>query len=354
MNKNKEIIYQNLRSKKGTNLLIELKKSVNKLLLTIKENKKSMIEISFDYQNIIYSISLNYSKVFNIDFELNRNLFKDLTLAIENIISKSIFNKVMNKLISEEKGNFDELIKLYNSFITLDNLGIVTHINLYELNEKVEYFSNIFLLKDAYEKLEYILFLVNYLIINYPKENIPLIISYIFISSDFINLKEHFYFCKYFHFNMCTSSEERYSLLLFEEAIKIIENFNTNHDMLTITDEEFKNYCEEYKKRKIILKLENLSIKNNKEDYKNDININILIDMLNKIRSIGNNIENNNEKNDKNNKESPILSIQIKQLYNKYFHNNKSFQQMSYSEIEQLYNDFKIILKLIESNNNND
>ena len=31
---------------------------------------------------------------------------------------------------------------------------------------------------------------------------------------------------------------------------------------------------------------------------------------------------------------------------------NKSFQQMTYSEIEQLYNDFKIILKLIESNNN--
>ena len=352
MNKNKEIIYQNLRSKKGTNLLIELKKSVMKLLLTIKENKKSIIEISYDYQNIIYTISLNYGKVFNIDFELNRNLFKDLTLAIENIISKSIFNKVMNKLISEEKGNFDELIKLYNSFITLDNLGIVTNINLYELNEKVEFFNNIFTLKNAYEKLEYILFLVNYLKINYPKENIPLIISYIIISSDFINLKEHFYFCKYFHFKMYTSSEEEYSLLLFEEAIKIIENFNTNHDMLTLTDEEFKNYCEEYNKRKIILKLENLSIKNNKEDNKNDININLLIDMLNKIRSIGNNIEFNNEKNDNNYKDSPILSIQIKQLYNKYFHNNKSFQQMTYSEIEQLYNDFKIILKLIESNNN--
>ena len=58
----------------------------------------------------------------------------------------------MNKLISEEKGNFDELIKLYNSFITLDNLGIVTNINLYELNEKVEYFNNIFILKDVYEK----------------------------------------------------------------------------------------------------------------------------------------------------------------------------------------------------------
>jgi len=352
MNKNKEIIYQNLRSKKGTNLLIELKKSVMKLLLTIKENKKSIIEISYDYQNIIYSISLNYGKVFNIDFELDRNLFKDLTLSIENIISKSIFNKIMNKLISEEKGNFDELIKLYNSFITLDNLGIVTNINLYELNEKVEFFNNIFTLKNAYEKLEYILFLVNYLKINYPKENIPLIISYIIISSDFINLKEHFYFCKYFHFKMYTSSEEEYSLLLFEEAIKIIENFNTNHDMLTLTDEEFKNYCEEYNKRKIILKLENLSIKNKKEDNKNDININLLIDMLNKIRSIGNNIEFNNEKNDNNYKDSPILSIQIKQLYNKYFHNNKSFQQMTYSEIEQLYNDFKIILKLIESNNN--
>ena len=151
---------------------------------------------------------------------------------------------------------------------------------------------------------------------------------------------------------MCTSSEENYSLLLFEEAIKIIENFNTNHDMSSITDEAFKNYCEEYNKKKIILQLENLSIKNKKEDNKNDTNINILIDMLNNIRSIGNNMENNNEKNDDNNKESPILSIQIKQLYNKYFHNNKSFQQMSYSEIEQLYNDFKIILKLIESNNN--
>ena len=254
MNKNKEIIYQNLRSKKGTNLLIELKKSVMKLLLTIKENKKSIIEISYDYQNIIYTISLNYGKVFNIDFELDRNLFKDLTLAIENIISKSIFNKVMNKLISEEKGNFDELIKLYNSFITLDNLGIVTNINLYELNEKVEFFNNIFTLKNAYEKLEYILFLVNYLKINYPKENIPLIISYIFISSDFINLKEHFYFCKYFHFKMYTSSEEEYSLLLFEEAIKIIENFNTNHDMLTLTDEEFKKKENYFKIRKFINK----------------------------------------------------------------------------------------------------
>ncbi len=90
---------------------------MKKLLLIIKENKNSIIEISYEYQNIIYSISLNYSKVFNIDFELDRNLFKDLTLAIENIISKSIFNKIMNKLISEEKGNFDELLKLYNSFI---------------------------------------------------------------------------------------------------------------------------------------------------------------------------------------------------------------------------------------------
>jgi hypothetical protein len=36
MNKNKEIIYQNLRSKKGTNLLIEF---VKKLLLIIKEKK---------------------------------------------------------------------------------------------------------------------------------------------------------------------------------------------------------------------------------------------------------------------------------------------------------------------------
>ena len=40
MNKNKEIIYQNLRSKKGANLLIELKKSVKNLLLIIKEDKK--------------------------------------------------------------------------------------------------------------------------------------------------------------------------------------------------------------------------------------------------------------------------------------------------------------------------
>ena len=76
---------------------------MKKLLLIIKENKNSIIEISYDYQNIIYSISLNYSKVFNIDFELDRNLFKDLTLAIENIISKSIFNKIMNKLILKKK-----------------------------------------------------------------------------------------------------------------------------------------------------------------------------------------------------------------------------------------------------------
>ena len=37
-------------------------------------------------------------------------------------------------MISEEKGKFDELIKQYNSFITLNNLGIVTQINLFELN----------------------------------------------------------------------------------------------------------------------------------------------------------------------------------------------------------------------------
>lgn len=97
MNKNKEIIYQNLRSKKGANLLIELKKSVKNLLLIIKEDKKSIIELSNDYQDIIYSISLNYSKTFKIDFEVNNKLFKDLTLAIENIISKSIYNKIMNK-----------------------------------------------------------------------------------------------------------------------------------------------------------------------------------------------------------------------------------------------------------------
>ncbi len=61
---------------------------------------------------------------------------------------------------------------------------------------------------------------------------------------------------------------------------------------------------------------------------------------------------NNNNKNDFNiNKDenNNILTLPIVNIYEKYFHDNNNFYNMNFSDIEHLYSDFKIIIKLIQS-----
>jgi hypothetical protein len=130
---------------------------------------------------------------------------------------------------------------------------------------------------------------------------------------------------------------QNFTLNLFNDAINIIENFEENINLFNINQETFRNFCEEYDKKKLCQKL---TINDNKNDE------NLLVNFLNKIILFRNNHKNNVEINhDFNN----IFTIPVNNIYQKYFDDNNNFFNMNFDDIEHLYSDFKIIIKLIQS-----
>ena len=386
MNEKQIEIYKNLRSIKCNSILIDMRKFIknvineneiikneNKINNKININKKNSFlnEISLDlqkisneYQNLIHILTNSYSKIYNIKFEYDKNIFYEISECFENILSKSLYKTIMKKIFSSTK-NLNNLLNKFNSFISPEILGIINNINLFELNEKIENFKNIDNYKNINIKLNILTNLNKFLIEKYSNENIINLIIFSIIFGEIKNIKENLIFINLFKYKMNIDVFQNFTLILFNEAINIIENFEDNINLFNINNEIFSNFCKEYEKKKICNNLkiednsENIIINNennvinsdNNNNNNKENNNNLLISLLNKILLFRNN-NNNNNKNDFNiNKDenNNILTLPIVNIYEKYFHDNNNFYNMNFSDIEHLYSDFKIIIKLIQS-----
>ncbi len=177
------------------------------------------------------------------------------------------------------------------------------------------------------------------------------------LKSNITNLKAHVKFIGLFRHKTCINSEEDYFLSLVFQSIEYIERMNSSH--LKIGKNEFNELCDEFEKKELI--------RNNKTLKSNIIYViflavddQSLVFMLNKsslveeedithshdndfmnftlIKSHGPILENIND---------GILNLDTEKLFNEYCSN--SFGENSLGKYENMYNDFKIILKIAES-----
>lgn len=351
---NKEKVYHDLRDKKSSSLLIELKTFTSKTFPKLIADNIDLINISNEYQDFIYKTVNTYSQLFNIEFEVYKNAYTIITNCFESIITKSIYNRAITYCESVTNES-DTLLEKY-SFLTPSNLRLTATIDSFSLNNQIELFSQIIYEKTPHNKIMYIINLIQYLEDKYRNDNIICLLIYVLISTNIPGLKANIIYSRLFRAKIAIESREDYYLQLIETAFEKIDSLETNLDMLDITNIEFKLKCNEYYKRKIIDSItKELIIKEETKDNRfmsNIFDTKKLSGMLSCFVQYGKfTQEKNEDKTYDMKKISSLGNIPIHSIYRKYFE-NYDLKAMSYNEIEQIYNDFKIILKLIESDLN--
>lgn len=344
---NKSKIYHDLRDKKSSSLLIELKSFTSKINQRVQLSVNNDItKISNDYQEFLYKSINTYSKIFNIEYERAKNTYSDISECFEDIITKSTYNKIITFITQNEKtSQFDMFIKKF-SFLTLEHLRIASYIDLFELGKQIENFSGLIFEKSPRDKGVYISNLICYFKFKYPNENLLYLITFALLNQSIPDLKAHIIYCKLFRSKTSITPKEDYSITMIESAMEFIENLDNNHDALDITKEEYEAKCFENEKKISIYFLTNNKIFGKNENY--SFSSGKLVEMLNNYFFFSKLKDSNSTERDKIKDMSTISSIPIKSLYTQYFV-NFDFKDLTFNQIEQLYNDFKIILKLIES-----
>lgn len=220
-------------------------------------------------------------------------------------------------------------------------------------------------MKSSTEKSICVVNLCNYLIATYPEVSLVVLLTYVFLSSSIPFICENILFVQQFRSKTAIGSIEDYYIAQMSSAIDLIKNLEINNSFLTIPQFQFENYCLEYEKKQLTsLFLTDKSINeiDNKDKDKNKIVNqkvdNAIIGLINKIFFVGYNNSNSyqkdvNEENNTNsncilntNENEALINIPVNQLQRYY---KMEFKEMSYKTIEQLYKEFKILLKIIES-----
>lgn len=337
-------VYSNLRTKKSFSLLLNIKQYTLNTFPSLIQHNHTLDYIANEYQDFIYQTTLTYSKLFNII-----TITPFISNAFEDLICKAIYTKAMHYIIRtniNEYNTYEHNRSKYQSFITLEQLGVTCEVNLFELSEVLAKVSEVVFYKVPQDKIRFIWYLVEYLMMTYPKENVVMLVVYCLLNLKIQNFKAHVQYAYLFRGKTAIDVKEDYAMMVLFKAIAIIDNLYNEHDMLTMTHEEFEYGCKEYEKKMMIQSYNDTSGNGN-----GSVNTFPILEMLNtliytvkdkgEIINVNNNISSDVLKED--------LSSHLKE---KYFPNGRSnceLKDMSFNEVEQMYNDFKIVLKLIES-----
>lgn len=349
---NQEKVYRNLRDKKSSLILIELKQFTSKTFPKLISEHLDCEKISNEYQDFVYKTVNTYSQIYNIEFEIYKNAYSIITNCFESIITKSIYNRAIALCQTKAAGSSDTLLDKY-SFLTPSNLRLTASIDSFRLKNQIELFSQIIYEKSPLNKIMYIINLIQYLEEQYKDDNIICLLIYVLISTNIPGLKSNIIYCRMFRTKTAIESKEDYYLQIIETAFEKIDSLEINHEILDLTGIEFKSKCNEYYKRKTIdliaKELIVIKEKTDKSFIRNIFDTKKLSGMLSCFIQYGKFTQEMDEKQKFDLKEiNSLENIPIQRIYKKYFE-NYDFKSMSYIEIEQIYNDFKIILKLIES-----
>lgn len=201
-------------------------------------------------------------------------------------------------------------------------------------------------------------------------EVFPLVV-YAILKGNVRKLKSNLKYIQLFRHETRLESQEEYYFTTINSALEFIEN--SNYNKLNIRESDFNNACDESdkielermktsvivsKSNKVIIKylflgntdenflLYHLSNGKKQEDSDNyielsDFNQNISLNTdssLPKVLVSG-----------KANEQSGmgIFQVNLEKLYKEYFY-NVNFTELTFHKIEKMYNDFRIILKLVE------
>ncbi len=314
--------YTLLYSKSNEPIIQELKDFIqNKFPNFLKEDINTISENFFSF---LSKISYEFTKINKIELYTEKNIFNKISDNFENIITKTLYDDIFNKIEDEKELNYEKLsnIKMENLGLDINNFNtdfinycmnnilaikskfnfdftnsindIIVDNNNENNNIKIN-IKNIlsFELRKFYQfsfknspknKLNILCNLCKFIIKIYSQNNrikFTKFLTYLFINCGIKNLKKHFYYCIFFRNKIAISSEEDFFLSIslqslnfvykLNEKVENIKNDNNNNEILF----DYKSYSNKIEKLISCKDYNNLPIKELKEEIiskENNIN----------------------------------------------------------------------------------
>ena len=333
-------IYNNLRNPKSNPIISEIKTFISKISNKSISRINYIFSISNEYHNLIHNLVILYSKIFQIKLDYSTTLLNSVYMCLENIILSPINSLIFSFILPNTENKLKESIDKYSKIITLSDCGI--NIKIEKMAEKIinATLNNIIKSKTPYFKIKNLVYVYKFVSKKYRKENIDLLLMYFILQNGNIEIGKNYEFIQKFKSKIMISPEIEYILMRYREILNMIKNLDTVHSFLAFSEIEFQNKIFLYQKKN------NLKCINFDKNINNN-DVSILITMLNKTPLLSEDKNNENIKNTEN--ISSLDTLPVDKLLKKYFNKNKNIMDYNMNEIEQLYNDFKITLKVIES-----
>ena len=250
---NLSYFYTLLYSKSNELIIQELKDFIqNKFPNFLKEDINTISENFFSF---LSKISYEFTKINKIELYSEKNIFIKISDNFENIITKTLYDDIFNKIEDEKELNYEKLsnIKMENLGLDINNFNtdfinycmnnilaiksefnfdftnsisdIIVDNNNENNNIKIN-IKNIlsFELRKFYQfsfknspknKLNILCNLCNFIIKIYSQNDrikFTKFLTYLFINCGIKNLKKHFYYCIFFRNKIAISSEEDFFL----------------------------------------------------------------------------------------------------------------------------------------------
>ena len=322
--------YTLLYSKSNEPIIQELKDFIqNKFPIILKEDINTISENFFSF---LSKISYEFTKINKIELYTEKNIFNKISDNFENIITKTLYDDILNKIEDEKELNYEKLsnIKMENLGLDINNFNkdfinyymnnilaiksdfnfdftnsindIIIDNNNENNNENNNIKTNIknilsFELRKFYQfsfknspknKLNFLCNLCNFIIKIYSQNDrikLTKFLTFLFINSGIKNLKKHFYYCIFFRNKITLSSEEDFFLSIslqslnfvykLNEKVENIKNDNNNNNNNNEILFDYKSYSNKIDKLISSKDYNNLPIKDLKEEIiskENNIN----------------------------------------------------------------------------------
>jgi hypothetical protein len=315
--------YNLLYSKSNEPIIIELEDFIqNNFPIFLKEDINIISENFFTF---LSKISYEFTKINKIELYTEKNIFNTISDNFENIITKTLYDDIFNKIEDEKELNYEKL-----SNIKMENLGL--DLNIFNTDFIDYYMNNILAIKSEFNfdftnsindiiddnnnennnikiniknilsfelrkfyqfsfknspknKLNILCNLCNFIIKIYSQNDrikLTKFLTYLFINCGIKNLKKHFYYCIFFRNKIALSSEEDFFLSIslqslnfaykLNEKVENIKNDNNNSNEILF---DYKSYSNKIEKLISCKDYNNLPIKDLKEEIiskENNIN----------------------------------------------------------------------------------
>ena len=299
--------YTKLKSPQSSNILESIKSFIDKDFKGICDSSDDLNDISFQFQEYISKLTYDFAKVWKIEFYEEKSIYSNIINGFENILCKVLYKKILNQFVDAPL-NYEQLLFVSCNDLDIKDYDYSSHFD--DLSSQLNKFTQISQYTTPKEKLIILCNLCNYInasYSHYDRIKFTKFLVFLFIHAEITDLKNQLLYCALFRHKTVINSDEDYYLSLALQAIDFA--MKLNYKNVKMTQEEFSN-----KKKQ---KWDNELLSNyNKTNH------------LDKIES--------------------IINLPIDNLYKEYCTGDKT--TMTIDKYENLRNDFKIILKLIESN----